>query len=100
MIYLEVDVQLVPWAEAKGFFISKEFGGAERRFFYVSGGVHECYQISVEPPVGRQVTVNAWSVETSDDKDFHESWVVPLAALRTTLDAALTKINEWAGRKR
>ncbi len=73
-------------------------GGSRRRFCYVSGGEHECFQVSVEPPEAAAITVNAWSVETEDDAELHRQWVVEAPELLATLETALKTISEWTVR--
>jgi hypothetical protein len=34
------------------------------RFCYVSGGPHECFQVSIERPEGTEVLVNAWTAQS------------------------------------
>lgn len=100
MGYQIVDPVIKAWAENHGLAVCTEFGGAPRRFCYVSGGEHECFQVSIELPADGNVTVNAWEVETADDAELSQQWQVPVSDLSAALDAALTKIAEWGARPR
>jgi hypothetical protein len=97
-VYAAVDPVIRSWADQHEFRLSKAFGGQERRFCYVTGGPQECFQISIEPPEGSKVLVNAWSIETIDDEELHESWLVPVAEVRYALNLALDKIRAWTVR--
>ncbi|HEY2047908.1 MAG TPA: hypothetical protein VGH03_01090 [Caulobacteraceae bacterium] len=100
MTYSIVDAEIYAWAERHGLKVCTEFAGAPRRFCYVSGGEHECFQVSIEPPEDGAVTVNAWDVETQDDAELHRQWRVALGDLDPTLEAALRQIVDWKSRPR
>ena len=100
MAYSAIDPTIIAWAEAHGLKLCNEFGGVPRRFCYVSGGPHECFQVSIERPEGTEVLVNAWSIETTDDSELHHERTVPIGDLKLTLEAALNKIGEWKVRPR
>lgn len=97
MSYATIDAVIAEWAAAHGLKLCTEFGGPAR-FCYVSGGEHECFQVSVDPPQGETVTVNAWSIETEDDAELHRHWRVPTADLRSALEVALEQISAWSAR--
>src|SRR4051812_22475759 len=97
-VYAAVDPAIRSWADQHELRLSMEFGGQERRFCYVTGGPQECFQISIEPPEGSKVLVNAWSIETIDDEELHESWLVPVAEVSSALKLALDKIGAWNAR--
>jgi hypothetical protein len=75
------------WADAE-----YGFRGQPRRFCYVSAGERECFQVSIEPPDGGQITVTAWDVETVDDAEFHWQRRVFASDLVPALEAALDQI--------
>jgi hypothetical protein len=100
MSYAAVDAVISEWAAVHRLTLSTEFGGKPRRFCYVSGGEHECFQVSIEPPEGATVTVNAWSIETEDDAELHQQWLITTGELSATLDAALKQISRWSVRPR
>jgi hypothetical protein len=100
MTYAIIEPTIRDWAAAHDLQVCDEFGGVPRRFCYVSGGPHECFQVSVEPPQQGAVLVNVWSVETDDDADLHEVWSVQVGDLRLALEAALRQIEAWRSRPR
>jgi len=95
MVYAAVDPAINAWAEQHGLKLSTEFGGQERRFCYLTGGPQECFQVSIEPPQGAKVLVNAWSIETIDDAELHESWLAPVEEVSSALNQAFDKIMAW-----
>jgi len=98
MTYESIDPIIDGWSREHSLRIVPEFGGVPRRFCYVSGGIDESFQISIEPPAGEAVVVKAWSVETRDDQEFHEQWTASAATLRSTLEEALATISKWKER--
>lgn len=42
--------------------------------------------------------MNAWSVETVDDTEFHESWTVEIRDLPQSLEVALMQVSAWSAR--
>lgn len=98
--YDTIDGPIAAWADRHGLIFCTEVGGATRRFCYVSGDEHECFQISVEPPDGGIVAVDAWDVETEDDAELHQRWQVPAESIVEALDAALAQIAVWRSRLR
>ena len=96
MSYAKVDAVITGWADAHRLKLNTKFGGEPRRFCYVGSGQHECFQVSVDPPEGEAVTVNAWSVETEDDAELHRRWIVKSDQLPRTLEEALAQISEWS----
>lgn len=100
MSYEAVDDVIGSWVKRHGLTLIAEFGGEPRRFCYVSGGEHECFQVSIEPPEGGTITVNAWDVETEDDAELHQQWRVEIGDLASTLEAAFGQIADWSSRPR
>ncbi|WP_454761202.1 hypothetical protein [Caulobacter segnis] len=96
--YSEIDAVIREWSERHSRALNTEFGGQERRFCYVSGGPEECFQVSIEPPESGRVLVNAWSVETIDDAELHESWTVEIRDLPQSLEVALKQVSAWNAR--
>jgi hypothetical protein len=96
--YSEIDAVIREWSERHRLALNTEFGGQERRFCYVSGGPKECFQVSIEPPESGRVLVNAWSVETIDDAELHESWTVEILDLPQSLEVALRQVSAWNAR--
>jgi hypothetical protein len=78
MIYAEVDPAITAWARQHGLKLRTEWADAEARFCYVSGGQHECFQVSVEHPHAGKIVVHARSIETIDDVKLHEFWLVEI----------------------
>ena len=100
MSYDTVDDAITTWAHTHRLILCTKFGGIPRRFCYVSGDEHECFQVSIEPPDAGAIIVNAWDVETEDDAELHRQWQVPLGDLVPTLEAALKQIAVWRARPR
>ena len=95
--YADIDDVIRIRVEGAGSTLFVEWAGAEARFFYVSGGV-ECFQVSVDPPVGGRVQVVACSVDTVDDQQFEQSWRGPVDDIDRLLALALAKVEEWKNR--
>src|SRR5690242_1916404 len=96
--YEAVDGAINCWVERHGLTLHTEWEG-EARFWYTSRG-NECFQVSVERPVGDSVQIQAWSVETEDDAELHRQWSVSLGHLDQGLAAAIQMIDHWAARAR
>lgn len=95
MAYASVDPVIDAWSEAHALNLNTNFGGHERRFVYTWNSPVECFQISIEPPEGAQITINAWSIETWDDVELHQKWLVPIARLEFALQAAWREVETW-----
>jgi hypothetical protein len=98
MSYTSVDAGIRDWCETRRLKLFTRFAGEEHRFCYTSSDAGECFQISIEPPIGSEIIVNAWSVETNNDDELHESWQVATPDLRRGLDLALARVEEWKAR--
>jgi len=98
MNYAAVDQAISAWADEHGLKLLAEFGGQERRFCYVTGGPQECFQVSIEPPEGAKVIVNASSIETIDDEELKASWSVSQEEVGSALNRALETIATWSAR--
>ena len=98
MVYEALDPVINAWVQKHELKLATEFVGEERRYCYVTGGPQECFQVSIEPPQGSEVLVNAWSIETIDDVELHDSWLVHPDGLAGALDLALDKIGAWKAR--
>lgn len=94
--YARIDPALSAWAKASGLKIMTSFADREARFCYWSSSQGECFQIGVEPELLGGVRVDAWSVETLDDRELHRRWSVPLGQLGEALSSALSEIHAWA----
>ena len=92
--YAAVDRVIRTWSNAHSLKVFDSFGGRETRFCYVSSSRGECFQISIQPPGDATVKVDVWSVETRDDRELHEDWVVPISRLQDGLEAALSRVRE------
>jgi hypothetical protein len=96
--YAKLDRAINRWVEKHDLVLQREWQG-EARFWYTSRGT-ECFQISVDRPVGHVVTVNANSIETDDDAELHARWRVSSVALEATLSTATKLVDLWASRAR
>jgi len=86
MVYAVLHPVIKAWVDKHELKLVTEFGGEERRFCYVTGVPQECFQVSIEPPHESETLVNAWSIETINDAELHDSWLVHLDELGTALD--------------
>ncbi len=93
--YSSIDSVIQTWSNANSLTMFNSFAGREARFCYKSSPRGECFQISIQAPQDGTVTVDAWTIETLDDRELHESWVVPVFELPETLEAALNKLRDW-----
>lgn len=98
MVYSAVDPTIKAWAELHGLTICTKFAGQDRRFCYLTGGAQECFQVSIEPPDEGEILVNAWSIETIDDEELHESWRVRVEELDSALNLAFEEVMAWRDR--
>lgn len=73
MSYAAFDEIINSWANENKLVVSVESSGDERRFCYVTGGIQECFQISIGPCSGEYVAVTAWDIETVDDAEIQAS---------------------------
>jgi hypothetical protein len=95
--YSAIDTVLHAWVKAHSKKLFTSVAGRQDRFFYVSSDRGECFQISIDAPKEASVAVDAWTIETLDDRELHERWTVPIDDLYRTLDLALKKVHEWSG---
>lgn len=93
--YSSIDSIVRAWSEANSLKLFNHFAGREERFCYISSPQGECFQISIQAPHDTSVTVDAWSVETLDNRELHQTWVVQIPELRKALDAALSRVHSW-----
>jgi hypothetical protein len=98
MVYAEVDPVITAWVRQHDLKLQTEWANAEARFCYVSGGQQECFQVSVEHPHARKIVVHARSIETIDDAELHEFWLVEIEAFAEALAAAWGQIEAWKKR--
>jgi hypothetical protein len=98
MTYSLIDPLLRDWAHRHSLKLINSFAGREERFCYVSSSRGECFQISIDSPENDGVNVNAWSVETLDDKEMHQQWAVAIPQLEQALQAAFETVRGWMKR--
>jgi hypothetical protein len=96
--YAKIDDAISRWVQRHGLVLSREWQG-EARFWYTSRG-NECFQISIDQPVGDTVAVHASSVETDDDAELNGEWCVCLEELERGLTIATALIDLWVKRDR
>lgn len=93
--YALIDPIIEGWARSHSLKILDSFAGREERFCYISRPNGEVFQIAIQPPIEGMVTVDAGSVETLDDRELSQNWVVPTSDLRTVLDGAVQEVLAW-----
>jgi hypothetical protein len=96
--YASVDPMIEKWVGENFLVLFRAFADREARFVYVSSNDGECFQISIEPPEGNLVTVNAWTVETLDDREMHQQWLTTVPDLQHTLQTSLEVVRSGCRR--
>lgn|GEM_PF-3685004 len=94
--YELIDPIIQAWAETHRLTLFNSFAGRDARFCYWSSEQGECFQISVQPPQSGVARIDAWTVETVDDRELHRAWHAPIEGLAGALDVALAEIRGWA----
>ena len=95
VLFTSVDPVIEKWAEENSLKVFKAFADREARFVYVSNSDGECFQISIQPPQSNLVKVDAWTIETSDDREMHREWVTPISDLYGALQTSLDTVRSW-----
>jgi hypothetical protein len=97
--YLLIDAQLDRQAAEKGWVVFREWANAPARFFYIPGhDGHDCFQVSIAPPVLGALVVTACSVDTNDDQNFERVWRGGIDELDSLLALAIDQIEIWESR--
>ncbi|TPE58560.1 hypothetical protein FJQ54_15985 [Sandaracinobacter neustonicus] len=97
--YAEVDPIIDVWAAATVKKLFTEWAGRPARFAYLPGlRPFECFQISINPPLGGHVAVLARSVDTDDESEFKQCWEGATETLSTMLDEATDQVRAWVNR--
>jgi hypothetical protein len=95
--YSSIDSVIQSWVSSNSLTLFTSFAGREERFCYISSPQGECFQISIQKPQDAVVSVDAWTVETLDNRELHEQWVVPIPKLKEALELALSTVRNWLG---
>ncbi len=97
--YAEVDPIIDAWAEATVKKLYTEWADLPARFGYLPGlREFECFQISIDQPLGGRVAVLARSVDTDDESEFEQRWEGATENLSTMLDEATDQVRTWVNR--
>lgn len=73
--YAGVDPIIAAWATATVKKLFTEWAGRPARFAYLPGlRPFECFQISIDQPLGGRIAVLARSVDTDDKSEFEQRW--------------------------
>ncbi len=97
--YSIIDAQLDRRAAENGWAVVKEWADAPARFFYVGGkGPWDCFQITIDPPVGGALVIIARSVDTNDGQEFEQTWRGGIAEFDSLLNSAVALIETWKSR--
>jgi hypothetical protein len=99
--YSSIDPIIGAWAERNGLKLpTHDERGAELPFrnFYTSNNEAECCQVWIDPPQSGVAGLHAASVESRDDKEMRQDWVVPVADLEQGLDTVLVFARAWMTR--
>ena len=93
----ELDRAIDDWAQNNHISMLKDSEISGRYFCYISGK-DESFQIVVELPVEKFVTINCWDVETIDGIEFHSSWTGYIEDINIGLSQSLKTVQEWIDR--
>lgn len=97
--YLLIDAQLDCQAAEKGWVVFREWANIPARFFYIPGhDGHDCFQVSIAPPVMDALVVTACSVDTNDDQNFERVWRGGIEEIDSLLSLAIDQIEIWKNR--
>ena len=99
--YSSIDPIVDSWAGRHGLKLpTHDKRGAELTFrnVYTSSNEAECCQIWIDPPIDGMVGVHAASVESRDDEEMRQDWVVPVGELESALEIALAFARTWMAR--
>lgn len=96
VMYSDIDDIIEDWARRNSLVWTKEFGGYDRRFLYLSNMAGESYQISLDLVMDGGLEVNLYSVERFEKDDLHCRWSATRANLVEILDNTLLKVEDLA----
>lgn len=97
--YAEVDPIIDAWAAGTVEKLFKEWADRPARFAYLPGlRRFECFQISIDEPLGGRIVVLARSVDTDDEGEFEQRWEGATENLSTMLDEATDRVRAWVNR--
>ena len=94
-LYAPIDPIVEKWVEENSLKLFRAFAERAARFVYITSSRGECFQISIQPPQDGEAKVDAWTIETLDDREMHEEWVMPVTALYEALQNALITVRRW-----
>jgi hypothetical protein len=88
----QTDIAVEAWALSHGLVL---FRDGPTRFCYTSSERGECFQLVVRQPDTGMTMIEAFSIETIEDEEFHKAWTFPAGNISTALDDALACIDGW-----
>lgn len=81
------------WAAENGLTLFQDDRDPRIVAFYVSES-DECFQIVIER-LGDTYRIDAWSIETHDDEEAHQSLIVRAQDVSQSLDEILKRVRNW-----
>jgi hypothetical protein len=93
--YVAIDPVILSWTQKHALTLFTSWAGDEARFVHLSSVAGECFQISIAPPVGGQVTLHARYLEGSKDPGPERSWSVPIGELGAGLEEVVQTVLTW-----
>jgi hypothetical protein len=99
--YADLDGVIDAWVKATGSTLFTSEGEKPSRFFHIPGDPpHECFRITVFPPSGGRIVVQAAAIDTNDDTEEEMIRITEgsLAELDAMMAAALATIESWKQR--
>jgi hypothetical protein len=106
--FAAVDSIMAEWAAGHGLRISKEGGGLPRRFINFAYNPQAAFCIAIEPPSGikvfvdtgvrilDEVTVALQTLPEGKSSERQQARTVPIIELKSALEEALAKAEEWS----
>jgi len=101
MGYSEVDPIIKAWTERHGFALHDRYEGfpdVPLRLVYLWSPKGECFRIWIDEPKSGQVSVGAAEVETRNDEEFRQDWLIPVESLSAALEGAIAHVQKWMNR--
>ena len=98
MSFALIDSEIIDWVNRHNYtLVTRAKGSPENEFraVYLSSKRGECCQIWIEPPQNGQVAVNVADVESIQDAELKEKWVVSVSELGKALEDAVTYVQAW-----
>jgi hypothetical protein len=90
MNYAMIDPIISKWAAKQCLTLYTQYQGEEVRSVDVVSRCGRKYQIWIDPPRGREVSIHAW-----DYKKHRRDWSGPIEQLSQSLEEAIQTVKSW-----